>query len=246
MKCIALFDVDGTLTKPRCKVTPDMLAFLQELHQHVDIGIVGGSDLCKIKEQLGDDLLNYSYIDYIFSENGLVAYKGTSLINKTSISSHLGEDKLKQFTNFCLRYIADLDIPVKRGTFVEYRSGMLNVSPIGRNCSYEERVEFEKYDKLHNLRKTMIEKLTEQFKDFGLRYSIGGMISFDVFPHGWDKTYCLQFLKEYDTVYFFGDKTDPGGNDYEIYTSPAVIGNSVTSYEDTMTKCRKIFIPSAC
>ena len=35
-----------------------------------------------------------------------------------------------------------------RGTFIEFRSGMINVSPIGRNCSQEERDEFEKYDKV--------------------------------------------------------------------------------------------------
>lgn len=45
-----------------------------------------------------------------------------------------------------LRYVADLEIPVKRGTFIEFRNGMLNVSPIGRNCSQEERDEFEKFD----------------------------------------------------------------------------------------------------
>lgn len=29
-----------------------------------------------------------------------------------------------------------------------------------------------------------------------------------VFPQGWDKTYCLQFVeKDFDTVHFFGDKT---------------------------------------
>lgn len=50
--------------------------------------------------------------------------------------------------NFALKYIADLDIPIKRGTFVEYRTGMLNISPIGRNCSREERNEFEQYCKV--------------------------------------------------------------------------------------------------
>jgi hypothetical protein len=35
-----------------------------------------------------------------------------------------------------------------RGTFVEFRSGMINVSPVGRNCSQEERDEFEKYNKV--------------------------------------------------------------------------------------------------
>ena len=37
--------------------------------------------------------------------------------------------------------IADLDIHQKRGTFVEFRNGMINVSPIGRNCNQEERDE---------------------------------------------------------------------------------------------------------
>ena len=62
-----------------------------------------------------------------------------------SIKDFLGEDKLKQFINFCLKYLSELDIPIKRGTFIEYRTGMINVSPIGRNCSQSERDDFEKY-----------------------------------------------------------------------------------------------------
>ena len=59
----------------------------------------------------------------------------------------MGEEKLKKLINFSLRYIADLDIPIKRGTFIEYRNGMMNISPIGRNCSREERNAFEEHDK---------------------------------------------------------------------------------------------------
>ena len=44
--------------------------------------------------------------DYVFSENGLVAYKGGQLLAVQSISSHLGEDKLKEFINFVLKYLA--------------------------------------------------------------------------------------------------------------------------------------------
>jgi hypothetical protein len=36
--------------------------------------------------------------------------------------------------------------PPSAGTFIEFRNGMLNVSPIGRNCSQEERDDFEKFD----------------------------------------------------------------------------------------------------
>ena len=88
----------------------------------------------------------------MFAENGLVAYKGGNLEATASLKTFLGEDKLKELINFLLHYIADLDIPIKRGTFIEFRNGMMNVSPIGRNCSQSERDEFERYDKETNVR----------------------------------------------------------------------------------------------
>lgn len=36
----------------------------------------------------------------------------------------------------------------RRGTFIEFRNGMLNVSPIGRSCTQEERKEFFELDKV--------------------------------------------------------------------------------------------------
>lgn len=37
------------------------------------------------------------------------------------------------------------------------------------------------------------------------------MISFDVFPEGWDKRYCLDSLDQdsFDTIHFFGNETIP-------------------------------------
>jgi len=106
--------------------------------------------------------------DYSFSENGLIAYKGKDLIGKMSIKDHLGEEKLKNFLNFCLKYLSEIDIPIKRGTFIEYRTGMLNVSPIGRNCSQEERDDFEKYDHTAGIRKAFVKALEEKFADYNL------------------------------------------------------------------------------
>ncbi|KAF7041658.1 hypothetical protein CFC21_051423 [Triticum aestivum] len=136
-----------------------------------------------------------------------VAHKDGKLIGTQSLKTYLGDDQLKEFINYTLHYIADLDIPIKRGTFIEFRSGMINVSPIGRNCSQEERDDFEKYDKVHNVQPTMVSVLREKFAHLNLTFSIGGQISFDVFPQGWDKTYCLRYLNEFKEIHFFGDKT---------------------------------------
>jgi len=178
-----------------------------------------------------------------FSENGLVAYKDGQLIGKQAFHKFLGEENVKSLVNFVLHYIADLDIPIKRGTFIEFRAGMINVSPIGRNCSQSERDDYEKFDLEHGIRKKFVEVLKEKFAHLNLTYSIGGQISFDVFPQGWDKTYCLNFIGEgeYDEIHFFGDKTFQGGNDYEIFTHPRVIGHTVTSPEDTLQQCKDLF-----
>lgn len=90
----------------------------------------------------------------------------------------------------------------------------------------------------------MVAALQKEFADYGLTYSIGGQISFDVFPTGWDKTYCLQFVEAdgFDDIYFFGDKTYKGGNDYEIFSSEKTKGNTVTSPEHTMQLCKELFM----
>ncbi|XP_012569096.1 phosphomannomutase [Cicer arietinum] len=239
---IALFDVDGTLTAPRKVATPELLQFIQDLRKIVTVGVVGGSDLSKISEQLGQTV-THDY-DFVFSENGLVAHKQGKLIGTQSLKSFVGDEQLKEFINFTLHYIADLDIPIKRGTFIEFRSGMLNVSPIGRNCSQEERDEFEKYDKVQNIRSKMVSILREKFAHLNFTFSIGGQISFDVFPQGWDKTYCLRYLDGFHEIHFFGDKTYKGGNDHEIYESEQTIGHTVTSPEDTMKQCQSLFLES--
>lgn len=201
-RILCLFDVDGTLTIPRKVRSPETMDFLAKLRQKVAIGVVGGSDLVKQKEQLGD---SPNLFDYCFSENGLLAYKDGKQIGKTSIVDHLGEEKLKKLINWILEYFSKLDLPQKRGTFIEFREGMLNVSPIGRNCSRDERNEYEKFDLENKVRETMVSELKKEFADLNMTYSIGGQISFDVFPAGWDKTYCLKYLPEadFDEIHFF-------------------------------------------
>ncbi|GAA5981222.1 hypothetical protein JCM11641_005616 [Rhodosporidiobolus odoratus] len=221
-----------------------MTATLKALRGKCVMGFVGGSDLAKISEQLAPDGHNVTEdFDFSFAENGLTAYKLGQPLASQSFIKFLGEEKYKKIVKFVLHYIADLDIPIKRGTFIEYRSGMCNISPIGRNASINERIEFEKYDKEHNIRKPFVEALKKEFADYGLTYSIGGQISFDVFPEGWDKTYALRHIESegFKEIHFFGDKTFKGGNDYEIYSDPRTIGHAVTKPEDTQAILKELF-----
>ncbi|WMV30703.1 hypothetical protein MTR67_024088 [Solanum verrucosum] len=216
---IALFD--GTLTAPRKESTPQMLKFMQELRK----------DSLSLAILLTCRLLLLEFLEVL-----------TLSRYHNSLAIQWDANDMQEFINFTLHYIADLNIPIKRGTFIEFRSGMLNVSPIGRNCSREERDVFEKYDKVQKIRETMVSVLREKFEHFNLTFSIGGQISFDVFPQGWDKTYCLRYLEESNELHFFGDKTNKGGNDHEIYKFERTVGHTVTSPEETLKQCSVLFL----
>lgn len=249
MKTLILFDVDGTLTIPRNKINDDMVESLKKLYEknNIEIGFVGGSDLKKQIEQIGEE--NMYLFKWKFTENGLKSYEKISdnedkLIHSKNFIDQMGETEYQRLINVILKKLSEINLPKKRGNFIELRTGMINISPIGRSCSQEERDEYEKYDLLHNIRQNLIENIKYELGVLSnnITFSIGGQISIDIFPRGWDKTYCLQFVQyKYDKIYFFGDKTKKGGNDYEIYNDSRVSGYNVETYKDTINYLDKLF-----
>ncbi|KAJ8730457.1 hypothetical protein PYW07_017495 [Mythimna separata] len=236
-----LFDVDGTLTKPRQVITEELKQFLlDKVKSKVAVGLVSGSDYVKIAEQM-DGAEVAAKFDYVFCENGVVQYRGGKLVSSESILSHLGEKLLQRVINFALGYMSNIELPAKRGNFVEFRSSMINICPVGRSCSQAERDEFVKFDAVHSIRQKFVDALKGEFADAGLTFALGGQISVDVFPTGWDKTYCLNHVadQKFEEIHFFGDKTMPGGNDYEIYNDSRTIGHKVTSPDDTKEQLEK-------
>jgi len=240
---LVLFDVDGTLTAARQLIKPEMDDLLRNrLSKKVSVGLVSGSDLCKVAEQMGGPQVVDNF-DFVFPENGLVAYKQGKLIGKESIANYIGEEKLQRFINFCLRYMSELTLPVKRGNFVEFRNGLINVCPVGRSVSQEQRTQFFELDKTEGIRRKMVAALEAEFPDLGLTFAVGGQISIDAYPKGWDKRYCLNHLaaENFKEIHFFGDRTEPGGNDHDLFEDERTIGHAVKSPDDTFKQLTEIF-----
>ena len=72
-----------------------------------------------------------------------------------------------------------------------------------------------------------------------LCFSAGGQISFDVFPDGWDKRYCLGIVEKdnYSTIHFFGDKTKP----VSVWgrSGQHVVNWKERFYKNTITRTRR-------
>merc|ERR1712140_90925 len=104
--------------------------------------------------------------------------------------------------------MSKLELPVKRGTFIEFRNGLINICPPGRSVSQEHRDSFGDLDKEKQIRLKFVDALQEEL---GLHFAIGGQISIDAFPHGWDKRFCLKYVeKKFKDIHIYGDQRTTG------------------------------------
>jgi len=232
---LLLFDLDGTLVKSTLKIERNMLDRLYKLKENYKICLVSGGTYEKMLNQINKE--NECLFDYIFSESGVITYKNKELIHTNNIKNVLTEYLLQEIINFVLIYIANLDLPYKRGNFINFRKGSLYISPIGGDCSMEERTFFSEFDKINKIREKMVKILKKNFESYNIDIMIGGQIGLVIHPKGWDKTYVFKIIniEEYDEIFFFGDRCEPNGNDYPLYSHPKIKGYHVKDENHTLS-----------
>ena len=209
-----MFDVDGTLTPSRQTMSQQFDNFMFRWGHRNNFWLVSGSDLDKMKEQVPEHILDLA--EGLFTCGGNQLYVNGELIydNKFKVPetllTYLGEE------------LRMTDYPVKAGNHIEDRGSMLNFSIVGRNCTQNQREDYYRYDNLTGERKRISKYIREQWKDIDA--VIGGQISIDIVPKGFDKS---QIMKHIDETYkkrnvddceyiFYGDRTEEGGNDYPL------------------------------
>ena len=203
---IYLFDIDGTLTKPRGKITPELIDVFYKWSDGRDVRLVTGSDRKKTIEQVGEEFIN-KYISYQCAGNEI--WVGNKLIYRCKWM--YPEDKLFKYLS---KILNKSKFPLRCGTHFEYRSGMFNFSIIGRDCTQRQREQYRLWDAIHKERKAICETLN---KKFNVVAQIGGEISIDIFEKGRTKGQVIENIgHSADRIIFFGDKTKPGENDYDI------------------------------
>ena len=231
---MVLFDMDGTLTEARGKITQPMAAALCELSKLAHIGIVTGSGIDYVEEQCAHTiaaLFKEGALDsekfILFPCNGTQVYSWKNEWHNTfdiSMEESLGSNfkkLIKLLLKLQYQFAVDpdnSDVPLV-GHFISYRGPMINWCPLGRDANFSYREDFVIKDKKRNIRKNLYAKLNRDMKRMGINdvtAALGGNTSIDIYPTGWDKSFVLQHLQG-DKAWFVGDRCGPGGNDKALY-----------------------------
>ena len=199
-----VFDVDGTLTPSRLPIDKEFETFFLKWMDGKNVYLVTGSDKDKTVEQVGEKIWNKC--TRVYQSCGNAVYENGKLIRENKF-------KLEPELNFILiESLVQSKVPMRYGNHIEERPGLINFSTIGRNCTQKARDLYATWDDKHKERERICKRINTQLPK--LEASIGGQISIDIHPKGQDKSQILKDLE--GEIMFFGDKCEPGGNDYSI------------------------------
>ena len=208
-KTCYVFDVDGTLTFPRQKMSSPFASEFIYWAENKQCFIATGSDYSKTKEQVPWDVLGCFKYAFCCMGNETRGSKG-EIIEKNTFS--LPESLEIQLAEF----LKNTKYAIKTGIHLEYRTGMVNFSIVGRKADATERVAYNRWDSINGEREKIVNFINKNYPT--LNASIGGEISIDIIQEGYDKGQIVHALEnaEAKKIVFVGDKCFPGGNDWGI------------------------------
>lgn len=215
IKLIA-FDLDGTLTQHKSKLSAENRAELTRLSKKYKLLMVGAGQCRRIFEQMehfpidiiGNYGMQYAKYDPATKDIVMVRDETVAVANKEEIENKVTELRIKHgFTEF-------------KGDNVEYHpSGCLTFPILGTKADIEDKLAF---DPDRKKRRAFYNEVVEAFSDYVV--FVGGSSSFDMAPKPYDKYYALdRYCKEnglsHSEVLYIGDDYGLGGNDEAVYKS---------------------------
>tara|TARA_B100001123_G_C15335034_1_gene1032499 strand:- start:2800 stop:3528 length:729 start_codon:yes stop_codon:yes gene_type:complete len=211
-KNIYLFDIDGTLTEPLSKMDSSFTYSFLSWMADKKVFLVGGSDFKKISLQVPQSVISRC--------SGIFSCMGNELRTKEGIKYQKEWKAPVKLLDELLEIRKSSRYENKRSKYIESRRGMINFSVAGRDSSEEERKDYFLWDQKSKERIVISKNLKRKFPELDI--CIGGMISLDIQPRGWDKAQAVDWIKsqrQYENckMFFFGDKCHNGGNDESLF-----------------------------
>ncbi len=201
-----VFDVDGTLTPSRGVIDERFKEFFLDFCNSNDVFLVTGSDYPKTLEQLGMDIC--MAVKTIYNCSGNDVWKRGSRVYNNDWAL---PENVREWLN---NELAHSKFELRTGNHIEERPATVNFSIVGRNASKQERSLYVAWDHNTNERILIAERFNAEFPDLEAR--VGGETGIDIYLKGHDKSQIIKDFKKSDTIYFFGDKIEEGGNDYPL------------------------------
>lgn len=249
-KRVLAFDVDQTLNIAKTPIPPEMASCLVKCLDYFEICPISGQKYEQFLLQIVEPLKSAGVTDaqlahlHLFVAQGTQYYKYAGGEWQQVYNYPLSEEDVVKITTTLEQAARELGYweadRLKPGDqIIENRLSQVTFSALGQAMGTSEKYS---WDPDLKKRQAIVARCQELLP--GFLYEIGGTTSINVAAPGMNKEFGMTHLLEElhvekTDVLYFGDMTQPGGNDYPI-VEMGIDTITVRSHEDTLYALRGI------
>ena len=250
MKKVMSFDVDNTLNLAKSPATPEMSKELIGLLDHYPVVAISGQKFDQFIFQIVDPLKNAGAKPeqlknlHLFVAQGTQYYRFENGDWVQKYNYALDDKQVAEITKALKTAAKELNYweedKLKPGDeIIENRISMIAFSALGQKAGVEEKLAWDADMKKRNAIAEHAKKLAPDYD-----FEVGGTTTINAFPPGMNKifgmTHMMEELKvDKSEVLYFGDMTQPGGNDYPV-VQMGIDTITVRDWEETANVLRGI------
>ncbi|MBQ6510489.1 HAD-IIB family hydrolase [Candidatus Saccharibacteria bacterium] len=250
MKKVLAFDVDQTLNVAKMPIPDEIADLLTKCLDHFEICPISGQKFDQFLVQIVDRLKGATPEQlthlHLFVAQGTQYYRyNVEKKDWDQVYNYpLTDEQVKKITETIEKSAKELGFweedKLKPGDeIIENRLSQVTFSALGQKAGTEEKYAWDPDCKK---REKIVARCKELAPEFD--YEIGGTTSINAVTPGMNKvfgmTHLLEELKvEKEDILYFGDMTQPGGNDYPV-VQMGIDTITVRSHEDTAFALRGI------
>ena len=251
MKKILAFDIDQTLNVAKTPITDEIAKLLIQCLNHFEICPISGQKFDQFLIQIVDRLVENGVSNgqlrhlHLFVAQGTQYYRfnGDAGVKyekddwRQVYNYPLTEEQVKKISESMEKAARELGFweedKLKAGDeIIENRLSQVTFSALGQKAGTEEKYA---WDPDHKKREQIVKRAKELAPEFD--FEIGGTTSINAMVPGMNKVFGMSHLLEElnakkEEVLYFGDMTQPGGNDYPV-VEMGIDTITVRNHEDT-------------
>lgn len=252
MKKVLAFDIDQTLNIAKTPIPDEIAELLVACLDHFEICPVSGQKFDQFLIQIVNRLDEFGITDEQKSHLHLFVAQGTQYFRYDKKKKEweqvynypLTEEQISKITDAIETAAKELDLweedKLQPGDeIIENRLSQVTFSALGQKAGTEEKYAWDPDMKKRDKIAARAKELAPEFE-----YEVAGTTSINAVIPGMNKSFGMKHLLEelgvkIEDVLYFGDMTQPGGNDYPV-VEMGFETIAVRSHEDTAYALRGI------
>ena len=255
MKKVIAFDIDDTLNVAKTPMPKEMAEVFAKLLDYYPVCVISGQKVGQFMIQIVNPMDEMATPERLKNLHLMTAqgtqyyvYKGGNgdqpddLANWNQVYTYpMTDEQITKITEAIEQAAKELGYWCENpaGEIVENRDSQVTFSALGQAAKPEDKYP---WDPDHHKRNEIAARARELAPEFD--YEVAGTTSINVFLPGMNKTFGMTKLMEQlgisrEDILYFGDMTQPGGNDYPV-VEMGIETVAVRTWEDTLYALRAI------